>query len=209
MAIPVAAGAALTGVGNLIGAGAGASAARRQNRVLAEGQRQQNRAGMESAGAVGDFITRMRQSAPNPAMEQGAFTAALGGPSIGGPGGAQFRADARDVTAGARSDGRDLASLFARIRAPQLQRQGESEMFMDLGNTLRPIGLRAEDEAFLTNLRAGMKQPNPWAGMLGAGLSNWGNAMIASGRGPGAKLAPNSLVDAPIVGANSIPRGLA
>lgn len=177
---PIIGGSLIAG-GQLVSGLAGVNAARRQNGILAQGQRAQNRAGMESAGAVGDFISQLRRSQPNPAMEQGAFTAALGGPTIGGPGGAQFRADAAGATAGARGYGRDLSSLFARIRAPQLQRHGENEMLMDLGNRLRPIQMRAEDAAFLTNLRAGLKQPDPWAQLFGQGLSNVGSYMVSNG----------------------------
>lgn len=178
-------GAGLTVGGNLINAATGAAAARRQNRILAEGSRQQNRAGMEAAGTMGDFISQLRASAPNPAAERGAFTAALGAPTVNAlpTASGRFRADAAGATAGAQGYGRNLADLFARIRAPGLQRQRESELLVDAGNALRPIQSRAEDDAFLTQLRAGSVQANPWAQMLGSGLSQAGRYMLANSGG--------------------------
>ncbi len=175
MPAPLLSGGAIA-AGNLISAGAGASAARRQNRILAGGSRQQNRAGMEAAGVTGDFLSQLRSSAPNPAIERGAFTDAMrGAPGISGPGGAQFRTDAADVTGAAQGYGQQLADLFARIRAPGLQRQNEGRLMMRAGDALRPIQMRAEGDAFLTNLRAGMVQPDPLQQLFGQGVSNLGS----------------------------------
>jgi hypothetical protein len=181
MAAQQAAGAGLSFAGNLVGGLAGAKAARAQNRILAQGMHQQNRAGQEAAGVTADFISQMRALRPNPGVEQGAFRGALTGPAIGGPGGAQFRADAAAANAGAQRYGGDLSALFARIRAPQLQRQQEAEWAMNAGNLLRPINMKAQDDAFLTQLRAGMKQPNPWAQLVGGGLSAAGQYMMSGG----------------------------
>jgi len=177
------AGAALLGAGNLIGMGAGAAAARRSNRILADGSRQQNRAGMEGAAVMGDFLSQLRNSAPNPAAERGAFTGAIGPGAVGGlpTASRQFGADARGATAGAQGYGRNLADLFARLRAPGLQRQQESELLMDAGSALKPIQMRADDDQFLTQLRAGSVKPNPWTQMLGSGLSQAGQYMIGGG----------------------------
>lgn len=180
MADPVL-GASLAVGGNLLGALNGAAAARKKNAILGEGMRQQDRAGMEASNITADFINQLRRSAPNPAVERGAFTTALGSPTISGPGGARFRADAANVGGTTQRYGGQLADLFARIRAPQLQHQSEAEMLMGLSNALRPVQLRAQNDAFLTNLRAGMKQPNPWLGLLGQGLSQAGSYMVANG----------------------------
>ena len=141
-----------------------AAAARKKNSILTQGSRQQSRAGMESAGTMGTFLEQLRSSRPNPAAERGAFTAALGSPRVSGPitGSSRFRNDAAGATTGVHGYGGNLADLFARIRAPQLQRQREGETIMDMSNALRPIQARAQDEQFLTQLRAGMVQPNPW-----------------------------------------------
>ncbi len=141
-----------------------AAAARKKNSLLVQGTRQQDRAGMESAGVQGDFLSQLRNSAPNPAAERGAFTQALGTPGIAGPvtGSARFRADAANTGAGVQGYGRNLADLFARIRAPQLQRRNEGALMMDMSNQLRPIQTRSQDDQFLTQLRASMVQPNPW-----------------------------------------------
>lgn len=155
-------------VGNGIGALNNAAAARGQNRILADGQREQSRAGMESSAVLGDFLSRLRGSTPGTG-ERGAFTGAVrGGPQVGGLPTASraFRNDAAGASARVGGDADRMAELFARIRAPGLQRQNEAEMFMDAGNLLRPIQQRADDQAFMTNLRAGMKQPNPWVGAL-------------------------------------------
>lgn len=182
MAVPIL-GTGLALGGNLLGGLNNASAQRRQNSILAQGSRQQNRAGMESAGVMGDFLTQLRGSRPDAGAERGAFTAALGNPTITGPptASSRFRADAAGATAGTQGYGRQLADLFARIRAPGLQRQNESEAMVRMGDALRPIQVRAQDDEFLTQLRAGMKQPNPWLGMLGSGLSNMGQYLIANG----------------------------
>ena len=176
-------GAGVSFAGNLLSGLNKASAARKQNRTLAAGTRAQNRAGMESAGVMGDFLTQLRNSAPNPAVERGAFNASLGNPGVAAPatGSARFRADAAGATAGAQGYGRNLADLFARIRAPQLQRQDESELLLNMSNALRPIQARAQDDQFLTQLRAGMQQPNPWIGLLGQGLSSAGKYAVANG----------------------------
>lgn len=177
-------GAALVGAGNLVSALPGASAARRQNRILADGVRQQDRAGMESAATMSDFLSQLRASRANPAPERAAFTGAM----VGAPGvsalptaSKRFRNDAATATADARGYGNTLADLFARIRAPNLQRQREGEVAMDAGNALRPIQMRAQDDEFLTNLRAGQVQANPWTQMLGQGLSRAGSYAIANG----------------------------
>jgi hypothetical protein len=175
MPLPLLAAAAVAG-GQLMQGANQAGAVRRRNSILANGSREQSRAGMEATSAIGDFLAQLRGSAPNPAAERGMFTDAMrGAPGIAGPGGAQFQADAGSRTAGAQGYGTNLADLFARIRAPGLQRQNESQMMLGLNGRLRPIRARAEDEAFLTNLRAGMEQPNPWAGIVGQGLSNVGS----------------------------------
>ncbi len=183
MVAPVVA-AGIMGAGNLVGRLGGASAARKQNNILAQGQREQSRAGMESTAATGDFLSELRASAANPAAEQGAFAGAVGGnPSISGPmtAGPRFRADARAATVDARGYGSNQARLLARTRAPGLQRQRENEQMMELGNTLRPIQMRAEDDAFMTQLRAGMTQPNPWLQMAGEGLSGTGSYLLGKG----------------------------
>lgn len=176
-------GAGLLLGGRLLGALGGASAARKQNALLAQGQRSQNVAGMQSAGVLGDAITQLGRSRPNPAAEQASFSAALGPESVSGPPTASraFRNSAAGATAGARGYGSDLAGLFARIRAPGLQRRDESYALTEAGNALRPIQMRAQDDAFMTELRAGMKQPNPWLGLLSNGLQNAGGYMIRQG----------------------------
>lgn len=170
-------GAIAQGGGAVLGALSNAAAARKKNRILAEGSRLQNRAGMEAAGVMGDFVTRLRESAPNPAVERNAFTAALDqrrfNPVMNAS--KQFQNDAAAGANAARGYGTNLASLFARIRAPQLQRQGESELLQDMGTALRPIQMRAQDDEFMTNLRAGMVQPNPWVG-LGSSLLQQGGS---------------------------------
>lgn len=173
---PLVAGAAMVG-GKLLGAGGAAAAARRQNRILSGGIREQNRAGMESAATMADFLSQLRGSAPNPAAERGAFTGAMGPGAVSGPmtGSSRFKADMAGATAGAQGYGRNLADLFARIRAPALQRQNENELLVEAGNAQRPIQMRAQDQDYLTNLRAGMVRANPWTQLLGQGVSNVGS----------------------------------
>ncbi len=169
--------------GNLLQGLTGASAARKQNKILGEGTRQQNRAGMESAGVMADFLSQLRGSRPNPSAERGAFSATLAAPPVAGPitGSRQFAADSAAATSDARGYGSNLADLFARIRAPQLQRQNEAQTMVRMGDALRPIQMRSQDDEFLTNLRAGMKKPNPWLGLLGQGMTQAGNYMVSNG----------------------------
>lgn len=176
-------GAAVAGGGQLLGALNNAAAARKKNSILTKGTREQSRAGMEATRTTGDFLSQLRGSAPNPAAERGAFTGALGAPSISAPmtGSAQFRNDAAGATAGARAYGGNLADLFSRIRAPQLQRQQEGQTIVGMGDALRPITNKAQDDDFLTNLRAGQVQANPWVGLLAGGLNQAGNYMMANG----------------------------
>lgn len=182
MPSPLIGGAALLG-GNIIGAANAAGAARRSNRILESGQREQSRAGMESAGVMGDFLTQLRGSTPS-MSERGAFAGAVrGGPAISGPPTASraFQTGAAGATQRVGGDAAQMAEWLARIRAPGLQRQGEAEMAMEAGNLLRPIQQRAQDQEFMTSLRAGQQRPNPWVGMLGSGLSTAGNYMVANG----------------------------
>ncbi len=163
--------------GKLLGAGAGAAAAAKRNNYLTQGAREQSRAGMEAAGTTGDFLTQLRAMNYNPAAERAAFTGALGTPGVVAPmtGSARFRSDAAGATAGAQGYGRNLADLFARTRAPQQQRQGESQLLVRMGDALRPIQAQAHDDEFLTNLRAGSVQANPWQQLAGQGLSSLGS----------------------------------
>jgi len=176
-------GTAVAAGGTLIGALTGAAAARKKNAILTQGTREQDRAGMEAAGTMGDFINRLRGTSVNPATERGLFTASLGNPGVSAlpTASSRFRTDARGATAGAQGYGSNLADLFARIRAPQLQHQAESEVLMGLGNALKPIQSRAQDSQFLTQMRTGAVQPNPWLGLLGKGLQQGGSYMVSHG----------------------------
>lgn len=174
-------GAIASTVGGVVGAFNDAAAARRRNGILASGSRQQNRAGMESAGTLAEFIAKLRGTMVNPNTEAAAFTTAMGAPGIAGPStaSARFRAGATSANAGAQGYGRQVAGNLARVRAPALQRENEARLMMDAGNALRPIQMRAQDDEFLTNLRAGMVKPNPWVG-LGSSLLQQGGSYASS-----------------------------
>lgn len=161
-------GAIASTVGQVGGALLQAGAARKQNRILADATRGQNRAGMEASGVVGNTIGQMRGLRTDPATEQGYFADALGGPRVQVPMTASRAAQghAAGATAQARNYGGDLAALFARIRAPQHLQRSQNEALLQMGNAMRPIQTRAQDDQYVANLRAGMVQPNPWA-MLG------------------------------------------
>jgi hypothetical protein len=178
-----AAGTALSVGGSVLGALNGAAAARKKNGILTNGTREQDRYGMEATRATGDFLQQLRGSRANPAPERAAFTGALGAGSVGGlpTASSRFRSDAAGATNATQGYGRNMADLFARIRAPQLQRQNENEMMVGLGNTLKPIQMQSQDSQFLTNLRAGMTQPNPWLNLLSQGMQQGGNYMVANG----------------------------
>ncbi len=166
-------GALLSGLGD-------AQAARKQNRILAEGSREQSIAGGQAAGTLGDFIAQLRASRANPAAESGAFRGAMNGPAVSGPMTASraFQGDARRATAGARGYGNQRADWLAQLRAPGLQRNRESELLVNAGNALRPINMRAEDQDFMTQFRAGQVKKNPLYDIAGAGLQGIGNHMI-------------------------------
>jgi len=173
-------GTALSLGGALLGALGQSSKARQTNHILGEGSREQQRAGQESAGVMGDFIGKLRQSAPDAGAERGAFMSAMRGPGVRGPMTAsrQFQGDARNATAGAQGYGQNLADLFARIRAPGLQRQREGQLLTNAGNALRPIQMRAQDQDFMTKFRAGQVKENPLYSIAGQGLQGLGNYMI-------------------------------
>jgi len=173
-------GAAVSGVGALLGGLGAASAARKKNRILAEGQREQMRAGGEAAGTLGTFIDQMRRSTPDAGVERGAFTGAIHGPAISGPMTAsrQFQTDARGATAATQGYGNQMADWLARLRAPGLQRQRESELLTNAGNALKPIQMRSANQDFMTQFRAGQVKEDPLYGLLGKGLQGVGNYMI-------------------------------
>jgi hypothetical protein len=164
-------GKLITGLGQ-------ASAARKKNAILAEGQREQSRAGGEAAGVIGNFMDQLRASRATPEVERGAFNGVLQGPAVSGPMTAsrQFRGDARAATTGAQAYGGQMADWLARLRAPGLQRQRESQMMAETGNALRPIQMRSANDDFMTQFRAGQVKENPLYAIAGQGLSNIGKA---------------------------------
>lgn len=183
MAVQQALGAGVTLAGDLISSLAGAKAARKQNKALAEGLRQQDRSGMEASSEVGAFLDQLRRSSVDPSMERGAFVGALQSPGVSvlPTASRAFRASAAGAGNAAQAYGARLADLFSRIRAPSLQRQQEAVLAMQLGDRLRPIQMRSQDDQFLTGLRAGMIQPDPWAQLLGGFASNAGQYMMGQG----------------------------
>ncbi len=164
--------------GKLISGLGAASAARKKNAILAEGQREQQRAGGEAAGVQANFIDQLRASRATPGVERGAFEGALHSPGINGPMTAsrQFQTDARGASAGASAYGGQLADWLARLRAPGLQRQREAEMATNAGNELKPIQMRSQNDDFMTKFRAGQVKENPLYAIAGQGLSNIGKA---------------------------------
>jgi hypothetical protein len=160
-AIVASAGSAIEALNN-------AAAARNKNKILTRGTREQDRAGMDATRTTGDFLQQLRGTAVNPAAERGLFSSALASPGVTAlpTGSARFRADASHTAGAANAYGQNLADLFARIRAPQLQHQQESQLLLGLSNELRPIQARARDAQFLTELRSNTTQPNPWLGAI-------------------------------------------
>jgi hypothetical protein len=176
----VAGGAAVSAAGTGLGILGGQSAARKKNRILGEGSREQTRAGGEAAGTLAGFIEQLRSSTPTPGAERGAFTGAMAGPAVSGPMTAsrQFQGDARGATTATRAYGTKMADWLARMRAPGLQRQRENELLVNAGNAIRPITSRAQDEDFMTQYRAGNVKENPLYGLAGQGLQGVGNYLI-------------------------------
>ncbi len=169
--------------GGLISGLGAASAERRANAIRADGIRQQDRAGQESAAAMGDFLTQLRASSPKPNIEAAAFRGAAGPGQVAGlpTASRRFTADAAGATGGARSDANTLADLFARIRAPGLQRQQEGNLMTRFSEALLPIQQQARQRAQMAQLRAGQQQANPWTQLLGSAVSNAGNYMVSHG----------------------------
>lgn len=176
-------GAAVSLGGSVLGALNGAAAARKKNGILTNGTREQDRYGMDATRVTGDFLQQLRGSRPNAAPERAAFSGAIGNNGVGGlpTASARFRNDAAGATNATQGYGRNLADLFARIRAPALQRQNESQTMVEMGNALKPIQMQSQDSQFLTNLRAGMTQPNPWLNLLSQGMQQGGNYMVSNG----------------------------
>ncbi len=165
-------------VGSRATATAQAGALRRQNRILGEGARLQNRAGMEATANFADFLDQLRGNRVNPAVEQSMFADALGAGSVNvlPTASGAARGDAAAQTGATRGYGGNLAALLARIRAPQLEEQRTNEAFMRMGNRMRPIQMRAQDNEFLTNLRAGLQQPNRFLTGVGTLLGGGGKS---------------------------------
>ena len=96
----------------------------------------------------------------------------------------QFDEQAAGASADIGSYGNDIASLFSRMDAPILQRQGEQTAYGNLGMDLDVMGGNVRGDAFLNDLKLKSIRRNPWldlAAGLASGYASTGGAGFGGG----------------------------
>lgn len=129
--------------------------------------------------------------------------------AIGTGGSDRYAQDVTNSNAAGKTDIAQLITNLSRIDAPQLQRQREASGLSRTATDLGLIGLRSQGQDFLTRLRAGSIQPNPWVTGLGSLAQGAGAGMADSAVDPsglpshrlmtraGRGAAPNALTRSP------------
>lgn len=146
--------------------------------LLAQKANQQE-ADAEVAAGVGQIERsspeQAQKDATNAFMEQlrRSRGQAVGESVIGGD---QFKSDVDQANSDVTNYGTRQAGIQGRINAPQLQRQQEGNVMGRIASNLNTVGRNTNADDFLTRLRMGSVQSNPW---ISAGAEIGGG--VASG----------------------------
>lgn len=201
-------------------ASAGASAyntaktANKQDKILAQGIREQGELQQQANRRLNDTINYFEGSTPDEIKAQ--ITSQMGRQlqlkraqalaALQQPGGASEASQEAAQKAGlsAQDYAKTLAGLFGRIDAPVEQRRNEGFQRIDLGDDLSVTGRNSRALDYLTRLKASGVRRNPWLDILSAGLSGastgvalgGGGGIAGSGTVGGSQLTPQQFYSA-------------
>lgn len=176
--------------------GAGASYAntkrteRKQDNALADKIRNQRRTQGEIDNKVNELVTKTGESDPKASItqaQQGYMQQLLAGKAqansgLGNVAGASdaYQKDSANAALGIANDGKDLASLFARIDAPAAQRRQEGTDAIRASQGIDMLRRNAGGDAYLDDLRLGAIRRNPLLDAVAAAASSYGQSGGAS-----------------------------
>ncbi len=184
--IPLAIAAAGTGVG----VANQEAAARRADRIAAQGIREQGvrqteanaRVDQEVANVAGSNAEGERQAANAQYMDQlrRSRAAARGMTDVPGAS-SRYSEEVAEGDQAVDSTAARVADLMSRVNAPLMQRDRELQGFDRLRSDVGVIGRAAAGDDFLNQLRLRSVRPNPWVGALGQLAQGYGMGRLASG----------------------------
>lgn len=159
-----------------------------QNEIAAQGMLAQNAHQREADAQVAEGIGQLERSSPEASQREAtnAFldqlrrtrSQAVGESGIGGD---AFRSDMDQVQSDITNYGNRNADIQGRINAPGLQRQQEGVVMGRVASNLGRVGRASNADQFLTQLRMGGAQRNPWidaGSQIGSGVAT---GLAASG----------------------------
>ena len=163
------------------------AAARKQDRIAAQGIRRQSDLQREASRRAGQHLEEFSGSTPAGEQSQSleGFMNALRQSRQSTEGdlpavGAANPRFAEDVSAGRQRVGEqasERAGRLSRIDAPMYQRQREGSQFLRTSADVGELGRQSSAQDFLTRLRVSAAQPNPWVGAAGSLMQGIGGAM--------------------------------
>ena len=167
------------------------AAARKQDRIAAQGIRRQSDLQREASRRAGQYLEEFSGSTPQAeqakslegfmdALRQSRSSAEGDMPAVG----AANPRFAEDVSAGRQQVGQESgerAARMSRIDAPMYQRQREGSQFLRTSADVGELVRQSSAQDFLSKLRVASTRPNPYIGAAGS---------IMQGVGTAAALAP-------------------
>jgi hypothetical protein len=149
-----------------------------QNRAATQGLLAQQQLRDQAAKGVNDTLTQIQRSNPQAAqqasnaqfvqeLQRSRAAAAASTPPVMGANARYGQAVASGQKTNAASEGA-LAKDMSGIMAPELQRLGEHSDINTLASQLSQLAANSRGQGFLTQLKVGSTQPNPWLSALAA-----------------------------------------
>lgn len=170
-------------------------AVKKQDRVLAEGIRQQAKVQKRGNERLNETLGDLERSRPGGeqagALEQyhralqGTEQQAKAGQAIQGLSEAYDSATSAG-TKNAQGRVGNIADLLSRLDAPGLQRQREGFGVADLGSNLGALGREAQGIDYLARMKAQNVRRNPYLDVLAAGLNSYAGGYGGGGSSAGA-----------------------
>lgn len=176
-----------------VGTGAGVynanQQAKKQDRALAEGIRQQSATQRRADQRLGETLGELEQSRPSDAIAQtrqsyedalrGTASNAVAGQAISGLSKAYDEATNAGQARASESVA-NVADALSRIDAAGLQRQNEAFRTGDLGMDLSVLGREAQGIDFLSRMKAQGIRRDPWLDAFAGALQGYGSSAANS-----------------------------